>query len=280
MRQNKTIPLHIYSEKLLDNSEGLWIFNGEDNISYTPNGHALSFKLEEKSFWYNHRNTIILETLQNYPAKWILDVGGGTGFVSAFLQKNNIPTVLLEPVLEGALISKKRNIKQVICSTLETVEFYANSLPAISLFDTLEHIELDKDFLTSCHKLLQPDGRIYITVPAYQMLWSDFDRQVGHFRRYTIKSLANRLKEVGFEVEFSSYFFYLLPPFIWLIRAFLKRDYQQGSTMKKQVDHGVKSSFLAKTMTFFIKIETFFIKQNRSIPFGSSCLVVAKKKRN
>lgn len=277
--QINQIPIQNYSSKLTEKSSGFWVVNENHHVSYTPDGHAHSYEMEENSFWYQHRNNILLSVINRFPSEWLLDIGGGTGFVSAFLQKNDIPTVLLEPVKQGALLSKQRNVKQVICGKLEDVDFYPGSIPAIALFDILEHIEDDLPFLESCNKILQDDGRIYITTPAYQHLWSDFDKRVGHYRRYNIPRLKQLLNKAGFDVEYSSYFFYLLPPFIWLFRVLVKRNYHQDSVVKKQRDHGLKMGILSRIVSFFLKLEYKIIHSKGRVRFGSSCLLVARKRK-
>ena len=55
------------------------------------------------------------------------------------------------------------------------------------LLDVLEHIENDKEFLILIKKKLKINGRLLITVPAFEKLWSSEDDAAGHFRRYTIE---------------------------------------------------------------------------------------------
>ena len=273
------IPIHHYANNLIEKEEGLWVVkDGTDDVSYTPDGHSMSFQLEEKSFWYQYRNEFFLRLLKKFPSEWVLDIGGGTGFVAVFLQKKGIPAVVLEPVLSGALLCKQRQIHQVICGALDDVPFHPNSLPAITLFDVIEHIEEDEVFLKKCHQVLAPQGRIYITVPAYQSLWSDFDVRVGHFRRYTLKTLKKRLTNAGFEVEYSSYLFYFLPVFIWVFRVLFPKKNDENPFQKKQEEHLVSSPIASYIVSFLLKTETFLFWLFGYLPFGSSCLMVAKKK--
>src|SRR4029453_13054884 len=90
--------------------------------------------------------------------------------------------------------------------------FRPGSLPAIGMFDVLEHIENDVAFLDSLHELLIPSGRIYVAVPAFGFLWSADDAAAGHFRRYTIGTLTKALASSGFIVDYSTYFF----QWLWL----------------------------------------------------------------
>ena len=78
------------------------------------------------------------------------------------------------------------------------VEVHASTLsrlPAGRQFDTviyidvLEHIEDDRGELETALARLRPGGRIVVLSPAYQSLYSEFDRAIGHFRRYTAAQL-------------------------------------------------------------------------------------------
>ncbi len=55
-------------------------------------------------------------------------------------------------------------------------------------------------------KLLKPKGKLITIVPANQLLFSEFDRQIGHFRRYSRKSLNQLLLNNGFEPVYCQYF--------------------------------------------------------------------------
>lgn len=68
-------------------------------------------------------------------------------------------------------------------------------LPATDLFDSiiyidvLEHIEKDQEELALAAQHLETGGFIVVLAPAYQFLFSEFDASIGHYRRYTRKTL-------------------------------------------------------------------------------------------
>ena len=61
---------------------------------------------------------------------------------------------------------------------------------AILYVDVLEHIEDDRRELARAYRLLRPGGHLIVVSPAYPSLFTEFDRAVGHYRRYTRRSLA------------------------------------------------------------------------------------------
>ncbi len=60
---------------------------------------------------------------------------------------------------------------------------------AVVYLDVLEHIEADRAELIAAANRLTPSGHLVVLAPAFQSLYSEFDRAIGHYRRYTITSL-------------------------------------------------------------------------------------------
>lgn len=186
---------------------------------------------------------------------------------------------MVEPGSEGAMNAKrKRGVTYVICATIEDAKFLPNSLPAIGIFDVLEHIEDELSFLKIIRELLPAEGKLYITVPAYPFLWSFEDIHAKHYRRYTLNSISAILSTCGFQVEFKTYFFRLLPIPIFLFRTIpLKLGLKKNSTLTRiKKEHAVNNTLFKKLLSIFLAGEVCKIEKKQSIPFGGSCLAVAK----
>lgn len=56
--------------------------------------------------------------------------------------------------------------------------------------DVLEHIDDDRGELAHSIAHLDPGGKLIVLAPAHAWLFSELDRVVGHFRRYTSASLV------------------------------------------------------------------------------------------
>jgi len=124
----------------------------------------------------------------------VLEVGAGVGANTA-LMIDAVPNrtwVCMEPDvrLVNALDVEAAETPLVIASTIdafaETVNF-----DTILYIDVLEHIEDDEGELLRATDLLAPGGRLIVLSPAYNFLYSEFDRAIGHFRRYTSRSLRD-----------------------------------------------------------------------------------------
>jgi hypothetical protein len=153
-------------------------------------------------------------------------------------------------------------------------------MPAIGIFDVLEHIENDIDFLKKLSLYLEPKGMLYLTVPSYQFLWSHEDSLAGHYRRYTLKKLTKLLTDAGYKIQYKSYFFALLPVPILLFRTLpdrFIRAKQPINQSKHSSEHSQKRGLLGNLFNFLLKVEKQRINNLKVLPFGGSCIVVAQK---
>lgn len=76
---------------------------------------------------------------------------------------------------------------------------------AFVAFNVLEHIEDDAQALRASHTVLRPGGAVVMLVPAFNFAMGQFDREVGHHRRYTRKTLTDAYVRAGLEVERITY---------------------------------------------------------------------------
>jgi len=240
------------------------------------------FCIEDNSWWFQFRGNIILKTIEKQLGNslTIYDIGGGNGYTTKILQDNGYQAVLLEPTLSACQNAKKRSVTNIVCGTLNDEDFLDNSFENISMLDVLEHIEYDEDFLKLIWKKISSKGKILITVPAYRFLWSNDDVEAGHFRRYTIKQLRKNLEKSGFEILYATHFFSFLPIPVFLFRTlpsllgFAKTGKEKNGKEHRSGEKSLTTRLLNRIMSFEMKQ----INKNKRIPFGGSCLIIAKKK--
>jgi SAM-dependent methyltransferase len=278
------IDLKQISRNLEQSAEGGWRSKSQSAISYPEWGNQACFDVEDSSFWFQHRNVCILEALRQYPPPGpLFDIGGGNGFVAKAMQDAGFEVVLVEPGAAGAMNARRRGIQHVVLATLEDAGFLPESLPAIGLFDVVEHIEDDHKFLQTIHVHLASQGRIYLTVPAYQALWSEADVVAGHHRRYSKRALRELIERSGLQVEFATGFFQFLPPAILAMRVIpyrfgLKaRPEPQAVDTKMLRQHKIKGEAIGRTLGWIQQREAAGIRARRENKFGASWLVVARK---
>jgi SAM-dependent methyltransferase len=188
--------------------------------------------------------------------------------------------MLLEPGPRDAANAAGRGIRSVVRAAFDDSGFLPGAIPAIGLFDVLEHIEDAQAFLKSLERRLAPGGRIYLTVPAGEWLWSHEDEDAGHFRRYALADLAGALEKAGLAMEYATGFFGFLPP-LTLLRRVL--PYRLGLAGRRatieavRADHEVANPFAIRLLSILTSREVRRINHRRTSRFGGSCLAVARK---
>lgn len=262
--------------------DGIWYSADVPSVSYPTHGNDACLAIEDGSFWFRHRNNCIVSVVEAFPPDGngtIFDIGGGNGFVSMGLAGAGFEVAIVEPGKAGAANARKRGVKDVICATADTAHFKPQSLPAVGLFDVIEHVEDDSAFLGAIRRLMKPNGRLYATVPAYSFLWSAEDVEAGHYRRYTRASIGSVLESAGFRVEFSSHIFRLLPLPILLMRTLPHRLGLAKSARKADAgsrDHAVDGGIAVRVMNALLETEVENLKNRKPMAFGGSCLLVAR----
>ena len=78
-------------------------------------------------------------------------------------------------------------------------------MDAAILVNVLEHIEDDRLALSDIKKILKPGGYMLLFVPALRILYSEFDKLVGHYRRYHRDELGQMVSDTGFEIISNKY---------------------------------------------------------------------------
>lgn len=270
------------SKDLERDGSGIWVPRskiGRESVSFPEAGYDACFELEDASFWFSHRNEVIAAALARHPFEGpLLDVGGGNGAVSARLAAGGIDAVMLEPGPEGARNARARGLDTVVCATLDNAGFARGSFGGAGLFDVIEHVVDDAELLLSVHDVVRPNGVLAVTVPAYEWLWSAEDEVAGHHRRYTLPRLLHVLDAAGFDVRYATYFFAALTVPVFFARSV---RYRLGRRPSDEVWEAAgrqhtPSGAARRIMDLLLAPELAAIRAGRRVPFGTSCLAIAR----
>lgn len=272
-----TIDLAAIAPGLTRGADGIWRAAAQSAIDYPDQANDFCFAVEDVSFWFAHRNRVIIDAVRRFPpAGPIADIGAGNGFVSLGLERAGVPAIVIEPGAAGARNARTRGLATVVCATLDEAGFASGTLAAAGLFDVLEHIADDRAFLGQVRERLIPRGRLYLTVPAFQALWSAEDELVGHHRRYTTRGLRDLLQSGGYQIDFATYFFWPLPIPLFLLRTLPSRLGRRTTLDPQQTASELRPSpLIERTMTRLLDWEQRWIQRGSTVPVGTSCLVVA-----
>ena len=171
--------------------------------------------LEAMSFAVNYHRWILQE-FRPFLGKHIVEVGAGTGSFSELILEIEPETLsLVEPSgMYSQLVSTlpKNDPRTRVDFYNATFRAKAAALTekqrpdSIIYVNVLEHIEDDEGELAAIYESLDAGGRCFLFVPALKALYGDFDRKLGHFRRYTKEELEQKTTAAGFQILRSRYF--------------------------------------------------------------------------
>lgn len=247
----------------------------EDAISFPSEGYSGGEdNSEANGFWATERAKSIYQLLEKNEVKTLWEIGAGNGNAAIPLRNRGIEVIPIEPLRTGALTLTKNGFA-TFQATLEDLCFPDNSIGAIGAFDVLEHLENPSQLLAEIHRILQPGGIFICSVPAYQWLYSDFDISIGHFRRYSRKSINKLIISSGLETQsITSLFGYLVVP-AFILRRIPYLLGRRNAFAQTAVSSGGNSQMLHKLrllLWMIGRLEGLF-----NTPFGLSIVLISKK---
>jgi SAM-dependent methyltransferase len=176
---------------------------------------------------------------------------------------------------EGLAFARGRSGCALVRGDLRTPPF-RDGFDLIGLFDVLEHLPDDRGVLRDLHALLAPGARLILTVPAHPSLWSYFDEESGHQRRYRAEELREKLVAAGYKVEYLTPYMAAILPLVWLGRRLAalldRRSNRERAARDLRVIPGINEA-----LSWLLGLEAGWIGRRRPLPFGASFLVVAAK---
>ena len=253
---------------------------------YDPASFGALVSVEDRHFWFRHRNRILAAVVRQIvashePGYRVLELGCGDGNVLRHLQTvcSDGLVVGMDLFGEGLRFARHRTSVPLVCGDAHRPPFRCR-FDLIGAFDVLEHLADDRHVLESLAELLSPNGSLLLTVPAHMELWSYADN-CGHYRRYTRPQLRDLLASCGFQVDYLTEFMCPLYPVLWLGRRIVRWVWRTERLINADapppdlkvlpVANAVLEALLAP--------EVPLIERRFLIPFGSSLLAVAGKRR-
>lgn len=156
--------------------------------------------LEDDHWWFRERRHIIAKAIAGVPPSRALDIGAGAGGNTRVLQSAGWEATALEYSAAGVELARGRGL-DVVQGDARDIPFPDNHFGLVVAYDVLEHIQEDDQVVTEIARVVRPDGRVLIAVPADMRLWSPHDEAIGHVRRYTRQSLVALFDNDSFAID-------------------------------------------------------------------------------
>jgi SAM-dependent methyltransferase len=181
------------------------------------------------------------KTLGTGPAS-ILEVGCSAGHLLADMRRE-LPNASLAggDYTFGTLVKlgeKMPNIPLVRFNLADS-PLPPDTYDAIVLLNVLEHIEDDVAATGHIARMLRPGGFAVIEVPAGPELFDDYDKQLRHFRRYTLSGICGIVEQAGLVVERKNYLGALIYPAFYLAKKLSQARPKPESAREKHVANAI-----------------------------------------
>jgi len=154
--------------------------------------------------------------IKKFLKKYILEVGAGIGSFTKHYIKSNKKILLTDLDTSNFIFLKKKYLKLNNIKVLKNkTNKINNKFDNIIYLNVLEHIKNDKKEINIAMSKLNKEGYLIILVPAHQKLYTKFDKEIGHYRRYGINFFKkNKPRNANIQklvyLDFVGYFLYFL----------------------------------------------------------------------
>jgi len=153
----------------------------------------------------------------------------------------------------------------------------SNSYDAMVLLNVLEHIEDDIAATSHIARMLKFGGVAVIEVPAGPELFDDYDRQLQHFRRYTLQSICSVVEQAGLVVERRNYLGALIYPAFYLAKKLSQSRPKPAAEREEHVANAIGATSRFNAVGRAIMSLEEVIARGITFPRGIRCVVTARK---
>jgi len=211
-------------------------------------------------------NHWLYRKIEPYVGNRILEIGAGIGNLTGCIHAEKIIATDYSDVYLNVLRGKFASTAQITIDRFDLSDddpsrFSSEKIDTVICLNVLEHVKDDDAGVRLINDVLIPGGRLLLLVPYSQALYCDYDKQLGHYRRYTRTSVRDVVSRNGFTVE-RVFLFNLFGGIGWYVtgKIFHESHLNPGSIRAFE-----------RFVPLFQRIEFF------GAPFGASVICIARK---
>lgn len=187
------------------------------NDTTTAHNDPVGFHTLEVLAKADHFNTWMYDQFKHELKGEVLEIGSGIGNISKLVIDDGHYITLSDYNEEYCqqlknIFRGNKNVRGVLQIDLLDPEFEKKFIAAKERFDSIfllnviEHIENDGLAIQNCNFLLKKGGHLVVLAPANQWLYCNFDKLLGHYRRYSLKSMQTKITNEQFRIRSGNYF--------------------------------------------------------------------------
>ncbi len=218
-------------------------------------------------------NDWMYTTIKPFAKGKVLEIGSGIGNISNYFIEDDF-SIMTSDIRDGYCkrleerFSEEPTFLGTINMNLTDTDFdqkfsaHLNQYDTVFALNVVEHIYDDRLAIRNAKKLLKKGGHLIILVPSYNKLMNGFDEELGHFRRYTVRSLTHLFEQEKLEIIHQQYFNFV-GIFGWYI---------SGNLLKNKVIPKGQMSFYNTLVPVIKLIDKIMLRK-----IGLSTIVVGKK---
>jgi SAM-dependent methyltransferase len=238
--------------------------------------YSIMYEVEGTHWWFVGRRRIIESFVRKIcqefaPARpRILDVGCGTGANLELLAKFG-DAEGVDVSQEALSFCRARGLENVRHGEAEKLPYEDGSFDLVTGLDVVEHLDDDVAGLSEMRRVLKPQGRVLLFVPAFKFLWGVQDDVSHHRRRYTIPTLRRALEAAGFEIERATY-----ANISFFAPILLGRTLMKLTGLRPASENNINVSALNRLLGRILGAESAFLR-HMNFPFGVSAICVGRR---